>query len=465
MQEYNEFIKNKTKVIIDSGFDIELGELNENLFDYQKLIIRWALRKGRCALFEDTGLGKTIQQLEWANQVHKHTNKPVLILSPLAVASQTELEAQKFGIEAKKIENNSDVINGINIINYEKLHKIDTDQFIGVVLDESSILKAFTGKESMLLIETFRKTPYKLSCSATPSPNDYTEIGTQAEFLNVCEKREMLSLFFINDASSGIGWRLKGHSEEEFYKWISNWGILLKNPDNLGFDGSKFILPELNIQSVILDSKVDDGYLFGVITAKTLSERRAARKESLQDKIEKIKDIINDNQNEKFLIWCNYNDESEMLKRAIPNAYEIKGSDKDEHKSYGMIEFAKGNIDCLISKPSICGFGMNWQVCHNIIFCGLSDSFEQFYQAIRRCYRFGQTQPVNVYIVMSEKELSILDNIKEKENKHQKMSTNMINIVSEKLKEDLQIEKHVDKKDEYHQIVRLPDFIFKGDKK
>lgn len=459
MQDYEEFIKNKTKVIVDSGFDIELDQLNENLFDYQKLIVRWALRKGRCALFEDTGLGKTIQQLEWANQVHKHTNKPVLILSPLAVSSQTELEAEKFGIVAKKIENNEQVINGINIINYEKLHKIDTEQFIGVVLDESSILKAFTGKESMLLIKTFNKTPYKLSCSATPSPNDYTEIGTQAEFLNVCEKREMLSLFFINDASSGIGWRLKGHSEEEFYKWISNWAILLKNPSNLGFDGDKFILPKLNMQNVILKSKVDDGYLFGVTTAKTLSERRAARKEALPDKIEKIKEIITQNKDEKFLIWCNYNDESEMLKKAIQNGYEIKGSDTDEHKSYGMIEFAKGNIDCLISKPSICGFGMNWQICHNIIFCGLSDSFEQFYQAIRRCYRFGQENQVNVYIVMSEKELSILDNIKEKEQKHQKMSMNMINIVSEKLKEDLQIEKHIEKENQYTKIVKLPRFL------
>lgn len=459
MQDYEEFIKNKTKVIIDSGFDIELDQLNENLFDYQKLIVRWALRKGRCALFEDTGLGKTIQQLEWANQVHKYTNKPVLILSPLAVASQTELEAEKFGIVAKKIENNEQVINGVNIINYEKLHKIDTDQFIGVVLDESSILKSFTGKTTNLLIQTFNKTPYKLSCSATPSPNDYTEIGTQAEFLNICTKNEMLSLFFINDASSRIGWRLKGHSEEEFYKWISNWAILLKNPSNLGFDGDKFILPELNMQNVILKSKVDDGYLFGVTTAKTLSERRIARKEALPDKIEKIKEIIEQNKNEKFLIWCNYNDESEMLKKAIPNGYEIKGSDTDEHKSYGMIEFAKGNIDCLISKPSICGFGMNWQVCHNIIFCGLSDSFEQFYQAIRRCYRFGQENQVNVYIVISEKELSILDNIKEKENKHQKMSINMINIVSEKLKEDLQIEKHIEKENQYIEIVKLPKFI------
>lgn len=459
MQDYEEFIKNKTKIIIDSGFDIELDKLNENLFDYQKLIVRWALRKGRCALFEDTGLGKTIQQLEWANQVHKYTNKPVLILSPLAVASQTELEAEKFGIVAKKIENNEQVINGINIINYEKLHKIDTEQFIGVVLDESSILKSFTGKESMLLIKTFNKTPYKLSCSATPSPNDYTEIGTQAEFLNVCEKREMLSLFFINDASSGIGWRLKGHSEEEFYKWISNWAILLKNPSNLGFDDSKFILPELNMHNVILKSESDKGFLFGVTTAKTLSERRNARKQALPDKIEKIREIIEQNSNEKFLVWCNYNDESEMLKKAIPTAYEIKGSDKDKHKEYGMIEFAKGNIDCLISKPSICGFGMNWQVCHNIIFCGLSDSFEQFYQAIRRCYRFGQTNPVNVYIVISEKELSILDNVKEKENKHKKMSINMINIVSEKLKEDLQIEKHINKQNLYTQIIILPKFL------
>ena len=269
----------------------------------------------------------------------------------------------------------------------------------------------------------------------------------------------MLSLFFINDASSGIGWRLKGHSEEEFYKWISNWAILLKNPGNLGFDGDKFILPALNMQNVILESKVDDGFLFGVTTAKTLSERRTARKEALPDKIDKIKEIIDQNKNEKFLIWCNYNDESEMLKKAIPNGYEIKGSDTDEHKSYGMLEFAKGNIGCLISKPSICGFGMNWQICHNIIFCGLSDSFEQFYQAIRRCYRFGQEKQVNVYIVISEKELSILDNIKEKENKHQKMSMNMINIVSEKLKEDLQIEKHIEKENKYTQIVKLPQFI------
>lgn len=458
--DYKEFINAKQKVEIDSGFDVEIEHLNNNLFNYQKRIVKWALKKGRCALFEDTGLGKTIQQLEWANQVHLKTNKPVLIISPLAVASQTELEAKKFGIDAKKINEQSEIVESINIINYEKLHKIDVSIFSGVVLDESSILKSFTGKTTNMLIDLFKNTPYRLSCSATPSPNDFIEIGTQAEFLGICKKREMLAEFFINDASSGIGWRLKGHSELEFYKWISEWAIVLKNPKDIGFDDEEYKLPNLNIIPIILDSEIDKNKLFGVTTAKTLSERREARKESTPAKVEKIVDIINTNADNIFLVWCNFNNESELLHKSIANSYEIKGSDTPEHKENGMIQFANGNIKCLISKPSICGFGMNWQKCNNMIFCGLSDSFEQFYQAVRRCYRFGQTKDVNVYIVLSEKELSILDNIKDKEKKHQQMTCNMIHLLSDKFKVDLDIVNKLNTQiDNYTQIVKLPKFI------
>ena len=456
---YDEFLEKKEINIEDSGFEVSDDEFSPFLFDYQKDIVRWALRKGKGALFEDTGLGKTIQQLQWATSVAKHTNKPVMIFAPLAVSKQTVLEGEKFGMPVNLCESHEDVINGVNITNYEKIHKFDTDIFSGVVLDESSILKSYTGKTTQDMINRFRFTPYKLACTATPSPNDYTELGNHAEFLNVMTMNEMLSMFFINDSSHGNGWRLKGHSRGDFFMWIAEWAMMIKSPADFGFDGSKFELPPLNIINKIVESPNDDEERLFSMPAETLSERRTARKNSLENKAKVIVDILKNNDIDNCLIWCNFNDESEYLSKLIPEAYEIKGSDTDEHKEKGMIGFAKNEVKYLITKPSICGFGMNWQNCHNMIFCGLSDSFEQFYQAIRRCYRFGQKKAVNVYVITSQAEESILVNIKKKEENHEMMSREMMKLLSVVSKENLYALKH--KKTNYlpQETMQIPRWL------
>lgn len=429
---YDDFLKSKEYHVQPTGF--EADQLNKNLFDYQRDIVKWALRIGKAALFEDTGLGKTIQQLSWAEAVAKHTDGTVLILAPLAVSKQTAQEAVKFGILCNLVESQADIKKGINITNYEKVHKFDTDCFDGVVLDESSILKSYSGKTTKELQERFAHTPYKLCCTATPSPNDYTEIGTTAEFLEVMSRSEMLSTFFINDyikkqgKNERIGWRLKRHAEKEFFHWMSTWAMMIKTPSDLGYDGSKFILPKINIITEIIESEAEIGSLF-VEYADTLSERREARKQSLDERVSKVAQIASTS--DQCLIWCDFNDESTALKKAIQGSVEVKGSDTPEHKEKAMIGFGKNEVKYLVSKPSICGFGMNWQNCHDMIFCGLSDSFEQFYQAIRRCYRFGQNQEVNVHIVISEKEMNVLNNIKRKQADHERMSEEMVKIMSE----------------------------------
>lgn len=431
---YEEFLRSKQFQPIHAGF--EPDELNPNLFDYQDAIVRWALRKGRCALFEDTGMGKTIQQLAWADAVCKHTDGKVLILAPLAVSKQTAKEADKFGIACHLVESEEDVQKGINITNYEKIHKFDTGQFDGIVLDESSILKSYSGKTTKDLQYRFSRTPYRLCCTATPSPNDFTEIGTTAEFLGIMPRTEMLSTFFINDmmGKERIGWRLKKHAEKDFFRWMATWSMMIDNPDNLGFDGSMFKLPELNVQTHVLQSDPDEGVLFPDI-AETLTERRQARKKSAEKRIELSKEIAL--QEEQCLIWCDYNYESEMLHKAIPESVEVKGSDKPEHKETAMMGFANGDVKYLVSKPSICGFGMNWQNCHSMVFSGLSDSFEQFYQAVRRCWRFGQTKPVDVHVILSEAEIAVLENIRRKQSEHDRMKREMIEIMSDISKAEL----------------------------
>lgn len=431
---YEEFLRSKEFKPIHAGF--EPDELNPNLFDYQDAIVRWALRKGRCALFEDTGMGKTIQQLAWADAVCKHTDGKVLILAPLAVSKQTAKEADKFGVACHLVESEEDVQKGINITNYEKIHKFDTGQFDGIVLDESSILKSYSGKTTKDLQYRFSRTPYRLCCTATPSPNDFTEIGTTAEFLGIMPRTEMLSTFFINDmmGKERIGWRLKKHAEKDFFRWMATWSMMIDNPDNLGFDGSMFKLPELNIQTHVLQSDPDEGVLFPDI-AETLTERRQARKKSAEKRIELSKEIVL--QEEQCLIWCDYNYESEMLHKSIPESVEVKGSDKPEHKETAMMGFANGDVKYLVSKPSICGFGMNWQNCHSMVFSGLSDSFEQFYQAVRRCWRFGQTKPVDVHVILSEAEIAVLENIRRKQSEHDRMKREMIEIMSDISKAEL----------------------------
>ena len=410
---YQEFIDSKKIQIKKSGF--ECNELNPILFEYQKLLVKWALKKGKCALFTGTGTGKTVMQCEWAYRVWLKEQNPILILAPLAVAHQTIKEAKdKLNVDIKFCENSEDVINGLNITNYEKLQKFDTSVFIGIVLDESSILKSFTSATRNEIIDNFNQTPYKLACSATPAPNDYMELGNHSEFLNELKRKEMLSMFFVNDCKETQKWRLKGHAKSEFWKWVSTWALIMNNPKDLGYDDKMFELPELKIyQEVVKNTDYNNGKLF-VMEAKTLQERRNARKNSLDDRCKKASELVN-NSNDKWLVWCDLNSESELLSKLINDSVEVKGSDNDNHKKNTMLDFADGKIKSLISKPSICGFGMNFQVCHNVIFVGLSDSFEQYYQAIRRCYRFGQKENVNVYIITSEAEGAVIKNIQRKE--------------------------------------------------
>nr|DAN05320.1 MAG TPA: Helicase of the snf2 rad54 family [Caudoviricetes sp.] len=422
--EYEEFIKSKETIVKNSGFDITKDELNNKLFEYQKDVVKWALKKGKAALFEGCGLGKTIQQLEWSHQVCKYTNGNVLILAPLAVAPQTVKEGKKFGIEVTLCTNQSEVKDGINITNYEKIDRFNINEFVGIVLDESSILKSFQGKVKSQLIELFKSTPYKLSCTATPSPNDYVELGNQSEFLGIMKSSEMLAMYFTHDGGCTSKWRLKGHAQDAYWKWLASWAVVIENPKDLGYNIEGYDLPKLNVIQIIADEKEISNDIL------TLTERRKARKESLQQRCEKAAEIIN-NSNENWLVWCDLNDESKLLHDLINSSVEIKGSDKSEYKANEMLNFSENKTKVLVTKSLIAGFGMNWQNCHNMIFVGVSDSFEQYYQAVRRCWRFGQEKEVNVYLVIGSREGTVKDNLDRKAEQTEKMQKIMVEYTKE----------------------------------
>lgn len=426
-KSYKSFLSNKSISFKSCGFDVDQKDLNSALFDWQRACVQWAVKKGRSALFEGTGLGKTLQQLEWARIICKKTKGDVLILAPLAVAAQTKREGEKFGIDVNICRDQSDVQKGINITNYQRLHLFDPSVFIGIVADESGILKNFSGKIRTELIDMFATTPYKLCCTATPSPNDYTELGNTAEFLGVMTYNEMLSMFFINDSGdTTANWRLKGHVVNNvFWQWLSSWGMMIHRPEDIGFNGDNFILPELRIHHHVISGKTSNRGYFFVQQAKTLSERREARRRSLKKRVEITANLVNSS-DDIWLIWCDLNIESDSLKRTVNNCIEVKGSDSNEHKERSAINFSSGDIKRLVSKPSIFGHGLNWQVCNNMAFCGLSDSFERYYQAIRRCWRFGQDKPVDVHLVYSEEEKATIDNIRRKEDEMIAMNKNMI---------------------------------------
>jgi superfamily II DNA or RNA helicase len=421
--EYEEFIRSKSIKFSPQG--IKAGELCGEMFDFQRDITRWALKIGRAAIFADCGMGKTLMQLAWADQVVKQTGGNVLILTPLAVAEQTVREGEKFGIQVRYTREQSDVQPGITITNYEILDKFDADYFSGVVLDESSILKSFTGKIRNSLIEKFRQTKYKLCCTATPAPNDHMELGNHSEFLGVMSRVEMLSMFFVHDGGDTAKWRLKGHAEEPFWKWLCSWAVNIRKPSDLGYSDEGFDLPKLIYHHhVIKKESAPEGFLFPV-EALTLTERQQERKNTIDDRVKKCAEIVNA-EDDPFLVWCNLNDESSKACKAIENSIEVTGSDKPDVKKERMIGFTDGKYNRLISKPKIAGFGMNWQHCSNIAFLGLSDSYEQFYQAVRRCWRFGQKRNVHVHIITAETEGAVVENIKRKERDAKKMADSMI---------------------------------------
>lgn len=427
--KYIEFLQNKKFILESSGFDISKDELNSKLFDYEKDIVRWALAKGRAAIFADCGLGKTAMQLEWAHQVSLYTGGKVLILAPLAVAPQTKAESDFFGIEAIVCENQKET-ERISITNYEKLDRFAANEFSGIVLDESSILKSFTGSIRNSIINHFASVPFKLACTATPSPNDHMELGNHAEFLGVMTRPEMLSMFFVHDGGETSKWRLKGHAEDVFWQWVASWAVMIGNPRDLGYEIDGFDLPELKINEIIVDGEIAEQ------STLTLSERRQARKDSIVSRCESAANLVN-NSDENWLVWCDMNDESKLLTELINDAVEVKGPDKPEHKTKAMMDFSKNEIKCLVTKPKIAGFGMNWQNCRNMIFVGLSDSYEAYYQAVRRCWRFGQKYAVNVYIIISAKEGCVKENIERKQADAEKMKINMIAHTKEITKKEL----------------------------
>lgn len=427
---YEEFLKTKEINTKPVGFDIDRNELCDKMYDFQKDICLWALKKGRSAILIGCGCGKTVIQLEWACKVYDHTKKNVLIIAPLSVVEQTKREAEKFGLYTVHIcRSQSDVRDGINIINYEIVDKFDANLFGAVVLDESSILKSFTSRTTEELTEKFYNTPFKLLCTATIAPNSHTEIGTSCEFLGIMSRTEMLATYFVHDGGKTSDWRLKKAGAVKFWEWFATWAIAFNNPNELGYEIEGYNLPTLNMQTILTKSEVAEYEMF-VRIAETLEERREARKESMNDRTEKAKELT-ESDDSQWLLWVDYNDESALLHKKIADSVEVKGSDGPDYKAQASIDFANGDIRCLISKPSIFGFGSNFQSCHNMIFCGLSDSYERFYQAVRRCWRFGQKQEVNCYIILSEKEQAILENIKKKQAQMDEMQAQMTALMKE----------------------------------
>lgn len=430
--EYEKFIDMKsTSALHTDSIQINAGDLNPRLYPFQRDIVRWALAKGRTAIFADCGLGKTAMQLEWAHQIVKQRGGRVLILAPLAVAPQTAAEGQKFGITVNLCETAEDLQPGINITNYEKLDKFKGCEFIGVVLDESSILKSFTGKVRNQIIDFFSGTPFRLACTATPAPNDFMELGNHSEFLGVMSYSEMLSMFFVHDGGETSKWRLKGHAEDVFWRWMGSWAVFINNPADLGYQVNGFDLPELRIHEIIADGTEP------ITESMTLTQRRQARKDTLRLRCEAAAALVN-HSDAQWLVWCDLNDESTTLSDTIPDAVEVRGSDSNRDKTSRMLGFSAGIHRALVTKPSIAGFGMNWQNCHNMIFVGLSDSYEQYYQAVRRCWRFGQTEPVDVYIVISAKEGTVKENIERKQADTERMRRAMIEQTKEITKKELQ---------------------------
>lgn len=438
--DYASFLESKGLADPSTGF--ESGSLGSYLFDWQCEVVRWALRRGRAAIFADCGLGKTPMQLEWAQRVCERSSEDsgtgrVLILAPLAVSAQTAREGDKFGIPVSTHPWHVGPAPGINVENYERLHHLDPADYAGIVLDESSILKAYDGKTRRLIQEFAQSIPFRLACTATPAPNDHAELANHAEFLGVMSGREMLALFFKQDGNTTHKWRLKGHAAAEFWKWLASWAVALRSPADLGFDDEQIRLPPLNMHSIVVESPNAGVGLFNA-EAQTLQERQQARKVSIDERVAAIAGRVNAdgcscaetarpnggapdpsdsacNGHEQWLIWCNLNAESEALCKAIPDAVEVKGADSAEHKERTMLGFADGNVRVLVTKPSIAGFGMNWQNCARVAFVGLSDSYEQFYQAVRRSWRFGQNRPVECYVVTAEAEGAVVRNIERKE--------------------------------------------------
>lgn len=456
---YDVFLNGKSIKFESNGITRDFS-INPMLFDFQSDIVKWALRKGRAAVFADTGLGKTFIQVEWSRIVlQNNPGASALIIAPLNVAKQTIGEANKLGVVVKYAKHQSEVNgSGIWITNYERLDGFDSSKFVAVILDESSILKSLDGKTRRQLIDMFSDTPYRLACTATPAPNDQSEIGNHAEFLGVCTMSEMLAMFFVHAnkvdeirvddnrsirkkqaGKNGQEWRLKYHAREAFFRWMSSWGMFIRKPSDLGYDDGGFILPSLNVNPLFVDVDYvpDDKLFFTGLSG--ISDRNKIRKSTETQRAEIVKKLVNES-DEQWIVWCGLNTESDLLHSELNDSVNIQGNDSADEKSDAIDAFKSGRARVLITKPKIAGFGMNFQNAHNMVFFGLSDSWESYYQCIRREWRFGQTKQVNVYIVISELEREIYANVMNKERVADEMARELISRIKTFEQEELKME-------------------------
>jgi hypothetical protein len=420
---YQEFINQKLRYNTAAGFDLDERFLNPILFDFQKYVVRKALQNGVYAIFADCGLGKTMMQLEWAYQVVRNTAAPVLILCPLAVAGQTVDEGRKMGYTVHR--SFESISPGIYIANYEQIDNINCDDFSGVVLDESSILKNFNGATKGKLINRFNRTPFKLCCTATPSPNDDTEITNHAEFLRQGRSNEILAMYFTHDGGDTGTWRLKGHARKRFWNWVKTWSCFVSSPVDIGFDGSRYVLPPLKLTEHEIKTPNDSWQLIHNVSISATDFHSELRK-TMQLRLQKVAQIVNES-SENFIIWIEQDEEGKYLRKMLPDAIEVKGSEKPEIKESKLLGFARNEFRIMITKKKIAQFGLNFQNCHNQIFAALDFSFEGVYQAIRRSYRFGQTHEVNIHLITTDTMQNVIGAIRQKQNQFELMKQHLTN--------------------------------------
>lgn len=425
MMDYDEFLEGKRFAIADAGKSVSVDDLHPRAFPHQRDITKWALRKGRAAIFADAGLGKTLMELDWA----RHAADRSLIFAPLAVAKQTVREAAKFGIEATYARSEESAPkSGITTANYEMMQHFDPSKWGAVVFDESSCIKSFASKTRNACIEFASTIPFRLPASATPAPNDYIELGNHAELLGVMSQSEMLSMFFVHDGAlkcSSSAWRLKGHAEEEFFKWMGTWAVTMRKPSDFGYDDAGYNLPPCLTHHHVIETNHDGLSTLFVTEAMNLTDQRKSKRASIGARVETLAALVN-NSDEPWILWCELNDEGDALEKAIPGSVQISGADSIDKKEQGILDFIDGKTRVIISKTSIFGFGLNLQHCTNVGFVGVSHSYEQTYQAIRRCWRFGQDKPVNVHMVYADTETAIVRNVDRKGKDADRMATAMI---------------------------------------
>lgn len=440
----------KKTTIPESGFVVEESEMNPDLFPFQKHCVKRALKCGKYALFENTGLGKTIQQLEWAYQIHLRVGGDIVIIAPLAVVGQTIDEGHKFGYKVARVGDSGD---GIYITNYDQIPNLNVKDYVGVVLDESSILKNFDGATKQLIIDSFKGTPYKLACTATPSPNDVMELGNHAEFLDVMSRNEMLAMYFIHDGGNTSSWRLKGHCEQMFWDFVSDWATMIEKPSDIGFSDEGYILPPLHlIEDHIETVKRDNWALFNDMAVNATNYNEELR-QTVDERMQRVAEIVNAS-NENFIIWIKQDKEGDILRSLIPDAVEVRGSERPEVKESKLLGFGRNEYRVLVTKLKIAQFGLNYQNCHNQIFASLDFSFESTYQGIRRCYRFGQTEEVNIILICTDTMQNVRETIQRKQEAFEDMQKKMTEATN----------RNISAKNKFHQTrgtveMSIPKFI------